>query len=85
MLQLHDYKFALVKWTYFSGIMLTYGIVFLSTNEPKPRRKLLVISDIDSAEMRGIKLMKTIPVWKYNTFLGIRYLGIRYSIKPYNI
>lgn len=29
--------------THFSGTVLTYGIVFLSTNEPKPSRKFCVM------------------------------------------
>jgi len=29
--------------THFSGTVLTYGMVFLSTNEPKPSRKFCVM------------------------------------------
>ena len=38
--------------THFDGTVLTYGIVFLSTNEPKPSRKFcvmfLILSAIDA-------------------------------------
>lgn len=40
--------------TYFLGTVLTYGMTTLSTNEPKPRRKFLVMADMRSAERQEI-------------------------------
>ena len=51
--------YSMTDATHFSGTVLTYGIVFLSTNEPKPSRKFCVMFLILSAVNIALTIMKS--------------------------
>ena len=44
--------------TYFFGDRLIYGDTVLSTKDPNPRRKFLVIEDISKAEKKKKKVVE---------------------------